>query len=125
MKIENINKAADILYNSRINLKRIQSLPLHCNPNNKNEAYSIQETLIKKYLSVNTNSSVIGKKVGCTNKTAQEQINVKEPFYGNLLSNYSSKSNFSLKSDNFFGPFVEPEFSFKIKHELNPSKFPC
>ena len=118
MKIQYINKAADILYNSRINLKRIQSLPLQCNPSNKKEGYLIQDALINKYLLSKRNILVIGKKVGCTNKAAQDQINVNEPFYGNIISSYSAKSDCSLKTNNFFKPFIEPEFSFKIKKDI-------
>ena len=124
MKNENTNFAAEMLFNSRIHLERISKLPKNFTPNDKNEAYAIQDVLIKKYLSADKNTEVIGKKVGCTNKTAQKQINVKEPFYGNLFSHYSSKSGCSLNIDNFFRPFIEPEFSFKIKKDLDISNAP-
>ena len=48
-----INKAADILYNSRINLKRIKELPKDCAPKSTQEAYAIQDELTKRYLSEN------------------------------------------------------------------------
>ena len=38
-----INKAADILYNSRINIKRIKELPKECTPKTIEEAYLIQD----------------------------------------------------------------------------------
>ena len=44
---------------------------------------------------------IIGKKIGCTNIDAQKQINVNEPFYGNIISIYTSKSNCILDSNNF------------------------
>ena len=50
MEIEKINKAANILYNSRINLKRIKELPKDCTPKSIQEAYSIQNELTKRYL---------------------------------------------------------------------------
>ena len=114
-----IDKAAKILFNSRIQLKQILKLPIDCTPQNKEEAYAIQNSLVKKYLAVDNNAIVIGKKIGCTNKAAQEQINITEPFYGNIFSNYASKSNCSIDIKNFIGPFVEPEFSFKIKGKLD------
>ena len=46
-----INKAADILYNSRINLKKIKELPKDCTPKSIQEAYAIQDELTKKYIS--------------------------------------------------------------------------
>ena len=65
-----INKAADILYNSRINLKKIKELPKDCTPKSIEEAYAIQDQLTKRYLSANKNTFIIGKKIGCTNKAA-------------------------------------------------------
>lgn len=118
MKIKYIKYAAEILYNSRMNMERLEKLPTNCIPLNKKDAYLIQENLVYKYLSSNGNISEIGKKVGCTNKAAQNQINVNEPFYGSLLSRYSKKSNNSLKIKNFFKPFIEPEFSFKIEKNI-------
>ena len=94
MEINYINQASDILYNSRIQLKKIKELPKECTPQNMEEAYEIQNSLIKKYLLANKNENIIGKKIGCTNKAAQDQLNITEPFYGNIFSNYSSKSNY-------------------------------
>ena len=124
MKLDKINIAADKLFKARINVNRIKNLPKNCIPHNQIEAYKIQEILTEKHLSVNKKYHIIGKKIGCTNKTAQKQINVTEPFYGNLLSNYSSKNNCLIKSEKFSKLFVEPEFGFKIGKELNFLKAP-
>ena len=61
MDISKINKAAEILYNSRINLKRIKKLPEDCVPQSFKEAYDIQDELANKYLKVDKNNSLIGK----------------------------------------------------------------
>ena len=106
MKIEKFNKAADILFNSRINLNRIAKLPRDCTPKNNKEAYTIQNALVNKYLLINKKNIVIGMKIGCTNKEAQEQLNINEPFYGNIFSFYSSKSNCSLNITKFYKPFT-------------------
>ena len=113
MKEKYIKQASKILYDARINLKKIDLLPEICRPKNKNDAYLIQKSLIKLYLS--KNNYIMGNKIGCTNRAAQKQINVNEPFYGFLLSNYSSKSNIKIDSKKFFSPFIEPEFAFKLK----------
>ena len=124
MEIQYINQASNILFNSRIQLKRIKQLPKFCEPHNFKDAYEIQNSLANKYLYKNENEKVIGKKIGCTNKDAQKQINVTEPFYGSIFFNYSSKSNCTLNSKNFFAPFIEPEFSFKINDDLAFSEAP-
>ena len=62
MDISKINKAAEILYNSRINLERIEKLPKDCTPQTFKEAYDIQDELVKKYLKADKNNLLIGKK---------------------------------------------------------------
>ena len=89
MKKDEIYKAAISLFNHRINATSMKKLPENCNPKNLTEAYSIQSELMKIYLNIKDNN-IIGKKVGCTNKSAQKQINVNEPFYGNLFSKFST-----------------------------------
>ena len=119
-----INKAADILYNSRINLKRIKELPKDCTPQSTQEAYAIQDELTKRYLSAKEKTLIIGKKIGCTNNAAKIQLNIRESFFGNIFSNNISKSNTIINSNKYFSPFVEPEFSFVMKNELDVSKAP-
>ena len=119
-----INKAAETLYNSRVNLKRIRELPKDCIPKSIKEAYDIQDELTNRYISADKNTLLIGKKIGCTNKAAQVQLNIKESFFGNMFSNNISKSNCIINSEKYFSPFVEPEFSFVMKNELDISKAP-
>ena len=114
-----INKAAEVLYSSRINLKKIKELPKDCIPLSTKEAYDIQNELVNKYLLADKNVSLIGKKIGCTNKDAQVQLNIQESFFGNMFSNNISKSNCTINPEDYFSPFVEPEFSFVMKNELD------
>ena len=58
-----INKAAEILYNSRVNLKRIRELPKDCIPKSIKEAYDIQDELTNRYISADKNTLLIGKKI--------------------------------------------------------------
>ena len=124
MDISKINKAAEILYNSRIKLKRIKKLPEDCIPKSLKEAYDIQDKLVNKYLTVDKSNSLIGKKIGCTNKAAQAQLNINDSFFGNMFSKNISKSKCIINSKNYFSPFVEPEFSFVMKDELDILKAP-
>ena len=124
MENSKINIAADILYNARKNIKRIKELPKDCEPQTIQEAYAIQDELTKKYLSENEKTLVIGKKIGCTNEAARIQLNIKESFFGNIFSNNISKSNTIINPNKYFSPFVEPEFSFLMKNELDISKAP-
>ena len=123
MDKEKYTKAANILFNCRINKIRLNKLPIDCIPNNIEEAYKIQDELRILYLTLKDNCT-IGKKVGCTNKLAKKQINVEESFYGNLFSKYSSMSGCKLMSNNFSKPYMEAEFSFKINEDINIAQAP-
>ena len=99
-------------------------MPKDCTPKFLEEAYLIQDELTKKYLSENKKNLIIGKKIGCTNEAAKIQLNIKESFFGNMFSNNISKSNTIINPRKYFSPFVEPEFSFVMKNELDVSKAP-
>ena len=119
---ENIKNAAKILFDHKLNKTGLDSLN-DLEPKNIKDAYEIQNELKVNYL-ILKNNICIGKKIGCTSKAAQAQMNVTEPFYGNLYSKYSSKNISKLNSKYFFEPFVEPEISFRIREDIDISKAP-
>ena len=88
MNDNDINLAAKILFDHRLNKSGLSALPKRFQPRSIEESYNIQNQLKLFYLTLSKNIC-IGKKVGCTNKLAQKQIDVYEPFYGNLFSKYS------------------------------------
>ena len=92
MNNQQIREASKILFNHKLNKTGLDSLK-QLEPKNLDDAYKIQDELKIHYLSLK-NNICIGKKIGCTSKAAQTQMNVTEPFYGNLYSKYSSQ-NFS------------------------------
>ncbi len=122
MKKQQILEASKLLFNHKLNKTGLDNLN-HLEPKNIIEAYEIQDALKVHYLSLK-NNICIGKKIGCTSKAAQAQMNVSEPFYGNLFSKYSTKNKNKLNSKYFFQPFAEPEISFRIKEDVDISKAP-
>ena len=123
MEKKYIIKASNILLENRLNRNSIESFPENCRPKNENEAYEIQDELLKLYLNLSDNE-IIGKKVGCTNHEAQKQLDIESPFYGNLFSKYSEKNGCNIKSSEFTNPYFEPEFAFKLNNDINISKAP-
>ena len=123
MQNKDILLAAKLLFNHRLNKKGIKELPNNLQPSSIEESYKIQNELKILYLSLSNNFS-IGKKVGCTNKIAQKQIDVFEPFYGNLFSKYSDASGCILKATQFYKPYAEPEISFRLKSDVNINNYP-
>ena len=122
MRISEINQASKILFEHKLNKTGLKSLN-DMKPSNIVDAYRIQDQLKIHYLTLK-NNFCIGKKIGCTSKAAQAQMNVNEPFYGNLFNKYSAKNINKLNSKYFFEPFVEPEISFRIKEDVDISKAP-
>ena len=120
---KDILSAANIIFNHKLNKTGLKNLPNKLIPQTIEEAYEIQNELKILYLSLK-NNNIIGKKIGCTNKLAQKQVNIYEPFYGNLFSKFYDISGCKLKAHKFFRPFVEPEISFRIKEDININKSP-
>ena len=113
----NAQEAAKLLFEHRLNKSSINNLPKKLNPTNNDEAYLIQEELKLLYISLK-NNIIIGKKVGCTSNDAQKQLNINEPFYGNLFSRYYSIDPKEISSKKFNIPFIEPEIAFQIKEDI-------
>ena len=122
MKKKQILEASKVLFNHKLNKTGLNSLN-HLEAKNFDEAYYIQNELKLHYLT-QKNNICIGKKIGCTSKAAQSQMNVTEPFYGNLFSKYSAKNINKLNSKNFFEPYAEPEISFRVREDIDISKAP-
>jgi len=123
MENKNILLAASLLFNHRLNKTGLKNLPINLIPQTIEESYEIQRELKILYLTLKNNFT-IGKKIGCTNKIAQSQVNIFEPFYGNLFSKFSDISGCKLKSTKFFKPFIEPEISFRLREDININKSP-
>lgn len=115
--------AALLLARARIQHQRLAELPLSVRPRNAEEAYRCQEGLIEQ-LTEHYGGGVIGYKIACTNVTAQRQLNVDGPFYGNLLSAFLYGSGARIKSADFFMRVVEAEFAFQMARDLPPALKP-
>ena len=123
MNHSQFQEAAKILFEHRLNKSSIDNFPKNLLPTNEDDAYSIQEELKLLYLSLKDNIS-IGKKVGCTSAEGQSQLNIREPFYGNLFSRYNAIDPKEISSKKFNKPFLEPEISFRLKNDINISHSP-
>ena len=117
MNKEDIQEASKILFEHRLNKTGLSSLK-NLEPQTIDEAYAIQDNLKLRYLELKDNTC-IGKKIGATSLTAQEVLNMNEPFYGNLYSRYSLINAKKLHAKNFFEPYAEPEISFRIKADID------
>ena len=123
MEYIDAQESAKFLFKHRQNKSSINELPHKLTPKNDSEAYIIQEELKLLYLSLKDNIS-IGKKVGCTSLDGQKQLDISEPFYGNLFSRFYDIEPKNISSKKFSKPFIEPEIALRIKEDINISKAP-
>ena len=84
-----------------------------------NQAYQIQAALAEKI-----GGDLIGWKIGCTSKMAQELTNTDEPFYGRMFASTTFDSPATLESKTLFAPIAEPEIAFRLGKELTPRSSP-
>ena len=123
MKYIDAQDSAKFLFKHRQNKSSINDLPNKLTPKTYYEAYIIQEELKLLYLSLKDNIS-IGKKVGCTSLDGQKQLDISEPFYGNLFSRFYEVEPKNISSKKFSKPFIEPEISLRVKEDINISQAP-
>src|SRR5262245_45346294 len=106
-----------LLFEARTNRIRLSELPDGTRPKTIEDAYSCQGALVQRLLD-HYGGEIIGYKIACTNPTAQRQLNVEGPFYGNLLSAFCYEAPARLPADRFLQPVIEPEFAFRMAHDL-------
>jgi len=123
MKYILLQEAAKFLFEHRLKKSNINDLPKNITPTTVNEAYLIQEELKLLYLNLKENVS-IGKKVGCTSIDGQKQLDINEPFYGNLFSRFYSVDPKEISSKKFSEPFIEPEIALRVKEDIDISRAP-
>ncbi|MHC4459023.1 MAG: hypothetical protein ACYS0I_18435, partial [Planctomycetota bacterium] len=89
--MDQISKAAEFIADLRFALRQEPQIPETLRPDNPASGYAVQEgvvdRLLKKY-----GGRVVGYKVACTNKLAQELLGTNTPFYGRLLSPFVYQS---------------------------------
>ena len=81
-------KAAELIWNSWKNGKKIETLPDEIMPHSRNEAYKIQEQI--EVLSKNT---ILGWKIAATSKDGQNHIGVSGPLAGRIFRDKVTNPN--------------------------------
>ena len=88
-------------------------------PQSLDQAYRVQDSLVTAL-----DEEVIGWKIGCTSKMAQEMSSTDEPFYGRMLTSTTYSTPGSVEFSSFFAPIVEPEIAFRFNADLIPKNSP-
>lgn len=87
------------------------------------EAYSVQDA-VDEILRAERGISCIGYKIAGTNDAARKPLGIKEPFYGRLYENQTSRSPANLPHKPGFFRLIEPELAVQIDRDLDPLDAP-
>ena len=78
-----IEQAAALLWRTRLEQRRIETLPDPLRPRSLAEGYAIQDAMVALAA-----QPVLGWKIAATSKAGQQHIGVTEPLAGHLFKNF-------------------------------------
>src|SRR5262245_23567471 len=119
----NPSNTATFLADLRGSHQRIAKLPNDLRPNDFATAYAVQSAMVD-LLTQKHKGQRIGYKAACTNKLAQEQLNISGPLFGALLSHSTYRSPVRLRADAFSTCIIEAEFGFQMAANVPASSSP-
>jgi 2-keto-4-pentenoate hydratase len=115
MDQSSIAQAADLLWRTRIEQRRIEALPDHLRPRTLAEGYAIQDAMVAIAA-----QPVSGWKIAATSKAGQEHIGVTEPLAGRLFKTFILQDGACLPAAPLHMKVMEAEFAFRMARDLNP-----
>lgn len=115
----NIQKFADMLYDSAKTHIAISPLTQMDSSLTVDDAYAIQLSNVERLLK--ENQKISGKKIGLTSGGIQEQLGVNEPDYGHLFKSMDC-SDGKILYKVFLQPKIEGEIAFVLKEDLTGGK---
>lgn len=115
MERSNIEQAAALLWRTRVERRRIETLPDELRPRTLAEGYAIQDAMV-----ATAAQPVLGWKIAATSKAGQAHIGVTEPLAGRLFADFVLQDGARLPAAALHMKVVEAEFAFRMGRELNP-----
>lgn len=110
-----IAEAADFLWRTRIERRRIEALPDPLRPRTLAEGYAIQDAMV-----ASAAQPVAGWKIAATSKAGQAHIGVTEPLAGRLFQNFILSDGAGLPAAPLHMKVMEAEFAFRMARDLPP-----
>ena len=115
--------ASGLLCEARISRTRLPELPANLRPATPEAGYECQDQVVKRLLE-HYGGQVVGYKIACTNRLAQELLNLDGPFCGSLMSAFCFDSPAELRASNYSARVVEAEFAFRMGRDLPAASEP-
>src|SRR5690348_12585304 len=110
-----INRAADLLWRTRLAENRIDALPPEIRPKSLAEGYAIQEAMLDFI-----GQPAIGWKIAATSAAGQKHIGVTEPLAGRLFRDFVLPDGARRPIARNHMRVAEAEFAFKMARGLPP-----
>jgi 2-keto-4-pentenoate hydratase len=110
-----VEAAARLLRQARARGERLQDLPEGCRPRSLEDAYRIQDAMIRA-----EPAALAGWKVGATSREIQRLFAIDEPVYGPIRRDGVVASPAVLDATRFPHRMVESELAFRFVHDLPP-----
>jgi len=110
-----IEDAAQFLASLRRLRMRGDALPVASRPETYDQALDVQDRIVELAC-----APVIGWKIGCTSRAAQDYLGIPHPFPGRVFGDTTFDSPAALPADMFTQRGIESEFILILKHDLPP-----
>jgi len=117
LNTQQIQKAADDLYEAEKNRQQIAPLTMSHPDMDMDDAYAVQTAWVQR--KIQNGRKVIGYKIGLTSRAMQRAFNIDIPDYGVLLDDMLFESGSDIKTADFLDPQIEVELAFVLKKTLS------
>ena len=115
MNREAITQAARLLWQTRLEERRIDALPPEIRPATLGEGYAIQEAMLEI-----VGQPAVGWKIAATSAAGQKHIGVTEPLAGRLFRDFVLTDGARRPTARNHMRVAEAEFAFKMARDLPP-----
>jgi 2-keto-4-pentenoate hydratase len=116
---DQIQAAADLLWEQRLAGLRIVSLPIELRPTTREEGYAIQSLLERC-----SRAPLFGWKIAATSRAGQAHIGVDGPLAGRLLAEWIREGDSSVPFGANHMKVAEIELAFRMGRDLEPRPAP-
>ena len=108
--------AAEVLLTARHPGEQLSTIPLSIAPSTPAEAYAVQDHLVRRL--AQDLGPTVGYKIGCTNQSAREMLEVDDPFSGRCLAREVHHSPAILQSNELQMIGIEPEIAIRVAADM-------
>lgn len=119
MNQDQLQRAAELLWEAWMEERRIDSIPEAFRPATRDDGYQIQRRLAE-----HSGQATVGWKIAATSEAGQKHLQVDGPLAGRLLASRVHPDGTPIVLGNNGMRVAEAEFAFRLGHDLPPRPQP-